>query len=133
MEALPAALTGLREIIERHGVRAHFPVEVRFTAGDDITLSPARGRVTAWVGIIAYRPYGTSHTRHEPYFEAFELLMAGLQGRPHWAKVLSPGIDAARLAALYPPGAWAEFAALRQRLDPSGVFLNPWARRTAPV
>ena len=108
-------------------------MEVRFSAGDDITLSPARGRVTAWVGIIAYRPYGVSDSRHEPYFEAFEALMAGLQGRPHWAKVLSPGIDAAQLAALYPRGAWDEFAALRRRLDPRGVMLNAWALRSAPV
>ena len=130
LEALPQALTGLQDIIARLKVRAHFPVEVRFTAGDDALLSPAHGRVTAWVGIIAYRPYGVGDQQHLPYFAEFDSLMVGLQGRPHWAKVLSPGVSSAHLAALYPEPAWRAFAELRAQWDPAGIFLNPWATRT---
>jgi L-gulonolactone oxidase len=36
-------------------VVAHFPVEVRFSKADDINLSPAFGRDTAYINILLYR------------------------------------------------------------------------------
>jgi L-gulonolactone oxidase len=126
LAALPQALEGLRGLIERGGFRAHFPIEVRFSASDDMLLSPSNGRATAWVGIIAYRPYGVDSGQHVAYFEQFEGLMRALQGRPHWAKAW--GLSAAQLKELYPAADWQAFVALRRELDPQGLFLNAWAR-----
>jgi D-arabinono-1,4-lactone oxidase len=37
------------------GCRVHFPIEVRFSAPDDIWLSPSNGQRTTWIGIIQYK------------------------------------------------------------------------------
>jgi L-gulonolactone oxidase len=47
-------------------------------------------------------------------------------GRPHWGK--RSFLAAEELAPRYPR--WADFAALRERLDPEGRFVNPWIART---
>lgn len=37
------------------GLRVHFPVEIRWSAADDIWLSPSYGRETTWIGVVTYR------------------------------------------------------------------------------
>lgn len=118
-------MLALKDLIVKGGYAAHFPVEVRFSSGDDMPLSPAFGRATVWIGIISYRPYGITYGQNAPYFRDFERLMASFGGRPHWAKIFD--LQAPQLRALYPQ--FGEFLALRKSMDPQGVFLNPWARR----
>ena len=60
-------------------------------------------------------------------FAAFEEAMAALGGRPHWAKDFALAGDAG-FAARFPK--WREFKALRARLDPGGLFVNEYVRRT---
>ncbi|MEO3776164.1 D-arabinono-1,4-lactone oxidase [Micromonospora sp. B11E3] len=112
-EALPEALDALRRIVDGLPVKVVFPVEVRFTAPDDIWLSHGYGRESAYVALHQYAgmPY-------EPYFRAFERVAAGLGGRPHWGKV--HWRDAESLAPVYPR--FADFQAIRDRLDPNRVF-----------
>jgi FAD/FMN-containing dehydrogenase len=55
-----------------------------------------------------------------PYFDAIEPIFWKYDGRPHWGKLHT--LDAARLAPLYPR--FAEFQALRRRLDPSNRLVN---------
>ena len=43
------------ELADPHGLRPHFPVEIRFTDADDIWLSPSSGARTCWIGIIQYK------------------------------------------------------------------------------
>jgi L-gulonolactone oxidase len=123
---LPAVLSELRAAIDTCGFKAHFPVEVRFVAGDDIPLSPSYGHPTAWIGVIAYKPFGFE-PEFKPYFAAFERILAAHGGRPHWAKDFGLRGDAG-FARAYP--LWHHFKALRERVDPTGVFANAWARRT---
>ncbi|MET8229659.1 D-arabinono-1,4-lactone oxidase [Micromonospora sp. NPDC005298] len=115
-EALPEALAALRRIVEGLPFKVLFPVEVRFTAADDIWLSHGYGRDNAYIAVHQYvgMPY-------EPYFRAFEEVAAGLGGRPHWGKLHYR--DAASLAAAYPR--FADFQAMRDRLDPDRVFASP--------
>ncbi len=121
--ALPAVMRSLRELLAGGAdLVGHFPVEVRFSAGDDLPLSPAQGRATAWVGIIAYKPYGEDRGGHVRYFAAFERVVQLFAGRPHWAKAFG----SIPLRTLYPQ--WDAFFALREALDPGGLFLNEWAR-----
>lgn len=105
--------------------RVHFPVEVRFVAPDSAWLSPSQGPgPVAYVGVIMYKPYG-KEVDYKGYFRDFEAIMGAHGGRPHWAKDF--GFREADFARAYPR--WGAFKALRARLDPGGVFLNPWARR----
>ena len=48
--------------------------------------------------------------------------MRGWSGRPHWGK--RSFLAAEELAPRYPR--WDDFAAIRERLDPDGRFVNPW-------
>ncbi|SCL55855.1 D-arabinono-1,4-lactone oxidase [Micromonospora peucetia] len=119
-DALREALDALRRIVDGLPFKVLFPVEVRFTAADDIWLSHGYGRESAYVAIHQYvgMPY-------EPYFRAFEQVAASLGGRPHWGKL--HWRDAQSLAAAYPR--WADFQTLRARLDPHHLFTNPHLTR----
>ncbi|QID38581.1 FAD-binding protein [Streptomyces albus] len=118
--ALTAALRELKALVERSGFRVSFPVEVRTAPADDIPLSTAGGRETAYVAVHMYRG-----TPHQAYFSAVERIMTAHAGRPHWGKLHSR--DAEYLAGVYPR--FTEFTALRDRLDPDRVFGNPYLRR----
>lgn len=115
--ALPEALAALRRIVDGLPFKVLFPVEVRFTAADDIWLSHGYGRDSAYLAIHQYvgMPY-------EPYFQAFEKVAADLGGRPHWGKL--HWRDAASLAPAYPK--FADFLSVRNRLDPHRRFTNQY-------
>ncbi|GAA2399143.1 D-arabinono-1,4-lactone oxidase [Streptomyces glaucosporus] len=114
------ALRELRSVVDRSDLRVNFPVEVRVTPADDIALSTASGRETAYIAVHMYRG-----TPHERYFTAAERIMTAHEGRPHWGKLHSR--DAEYLAGVYPR--FGEFTALRDRLDPERVFGNDHLRR----
>ncbi|MEU6020971.1 D-arabinono-1,4-lactone oxidase [Micromonospora sp. NPDC047134] len=116
-EALPEALHALRRIIDRLPFRVLFPVEVRFTAADDIWLSHSYGRDSAYVALHQYlgMPY-------EPYFRAFEQVATELGGRPHWGKLHWREADS--LAEAYPR--WQDFHRIRTHLDPHHLFTTPY-------
>jgi FAD/FMN-containing dehydrogenase len=118
--AAVGALRELKAMTERSDFRISFPVEVRVAPADDIPLSTAYGRDTAYIAVHMYRG-----TPHEAYFTAVERVMTAHEGRPHWGKLHSR--DAAYLAGVYPR--FAEFVAVRDRLDPARVFANDYLRR----
>ncbi|NML54146.1 FAD-binding protein [Streptomyces sp. R302] len=119
-EAATTALRELKAMVERSPLKVSFPVEVRTAPADDIALSTASGRETAYIAVHLYRG-----TPHRGYFTAVERIMTAHGGRPHWGKVHTR--DAADLAAAYPR--FAEFTALRDRLDPERLFANDHLRR----
>jgi FAD-linked oxidoreductase len=116
----PAVLAELSRVHEASDWRVAFPVEVRVAAADDIPLSTARGRETAY--IAAHVPAGTDPG---PWFAALESIAGEVAGRPHWAKL--HGLDADVLRGRYPR--FGEFTTLRDRLDPTGVFGNAHLER----
>ena len=127
--ALPRAaavegLSAVRSLVERRRLPVSFPIEVRFLAGDDALLSTAHGRETAYVAVHQYvgGPF-------EEFFALVEDVMLSLDGRPHWGK--RHLADAAVLESRYP--GWSRFAALRSRLDPTGLFVNDHLARTLGV
>ncbi|QNP65719.1 D-arabinono-1,4-lactone oxidase [Streptomyces genisteinicus] len=119
-EAAVAALRELRAMVERSPLRISFPVEVRTAPADDIALSTASGRETAYIAVHMYRG-----TPYRAYFSAVERIMTAHGGRPHWGKIHTR--DAGYLAEAYPR--FGEFAALRDRLDPDRLFQNAYLRR----
>ncbi|MFI8190176.1 D-arabinono-1,4-lactone oxidase [Streptomyces sp. NPDC085946] len=119
-EAVVGALHELRALIDRSGLRISFPVEVRTAPADDITLSTASGRDSAYIAVHMFR--GTPYQR---YFTAAERIFTAHEGRPHWGKVHTR--DAEYLSEMYPR--FGEFTALRDRLDPDRRFQNAYLRR----
>ncbi|WP_420783076.1 D-arabinono-1,4-lactone oxidase [Streptomyces sp. LPB2020-019-1HS] len=118
--ALREVLRELKATVERSGLRVSFPVEVRTAPADDIPLSTASGRDSAYVAVHMFR--GTPYHR---YFTAAERIFTAHEGRPHWGKIHTR--DAEYLAGVYPR--FAEFTALRDRLDPERRFQNDYLRR----
>ncbi|MFB6559342.1 D-arabinono-1,4-lactone oxidase [Streptomyces sp. NPDC056400] len=119
-EQVVGALRELRAMVDRSGLRISFPVEVRTAPADDITLSTASGRDTAYIAVHMYRG-----TPYQAYFTAAERIFTAHGGRPHWGKVHTR--DAGYFAEVYPR--FGEFTALRDRLDPDRVFGNDYLRR----
>jgi len=117
---LVEALNRVRELVRRQGVQILFPVEVRVVAGDDIPLSTAHGRETAYIAVHVYRG-----TAYDQYFQGVQGIMDDYGGRPHWGKMHFQ--TAETLAPRYPR--WDEFQAMRSRLDPDGRFTSPYLDR----
>jgi len=119
-DAVRDAIAGVRRATELPGMRVSFPIEVRFAAADDIPLSTASGRESAYLAVHMFR--GQPYQR---YFDEVEAVMGALEGRPHWGKTHS--LDAATLRTRYPR--FDEFLAVRKRVDPDGVFANDYLDR----
>ncbi|MBO0796865.1 MAG: FAD-binding oxidoreductase, partial [Ktedonobacteraceae bacterium] len=119
-EHLKIVLAELRNYIERRKIRVHFPIECRFVHSDDIWLSPAYQRDSAYVAVHMYRgmPY-------QDYFEHAEEIFKRYDGRPHWGKMHNLAAD--ELARRYPR--WHDFRRIRAELDPNGLFMNDYLRQ----
>ncbi|MGW6691511.1 D-arabinono-1,4-lactone oxidase [Streptomyces sp. NPDC054961] len=119
-ERVVEALRELKAMVDRSDLRISFPVEVRTAPADDITLSTASGRESAYIAVHMYKG-----TPYQGYFTAAERIFTAHGGRPHWGKVHTR--DAEYFARVYPR--FGEFTALRDRLDPDRVFGNDYLRR----
>ncbi|MCU1693238.1 MAG: FAD-dependent oxidoreductase [Frankiales bacterium] len=119
-EALVEVLQQLRTLPERTGQRISFPVEVRVAPADDIALSTASGRDSAYVAVHQYLG-----TPYEQWFASVEPLFDAVGGRPHWGKLHTLGAE--QLSQRYPR--FGEFTALRDRLDPERRFGNAYLER----
>ncbi|MFD3308512.1 D-arabinono-1,4-lactone oxidase [Streptomyces sp. NPDC058694] len=119
-EALVETLRELKAMVDRSPLRISFPVEVRTAPADDITLSTASGRDTAYIAVHMFRG-----TPYQAYFSAAERIFTAHEGRPHWGKVHTR--DAEYFADVYPR--FGEFTELRDRLDPERRFANDYLRR----
>jgi FAD-linked oxidoreductase len=116
-EAVVPALREIRAMVDRKGYMLNFPVEVRFTKGDDVALSTAYGRPTAYIAVHVYKGMEC-----EPFFRDVEDILRGYDARPHWGKMHYR--DADELSGLYPR--WNDFMALREKLDPLRTFSNAY-------
>ncbi len=120
LDRLASAFRGVQRVIDEHGWRIEFPIEVRTAAADDLWLSTASGRPSGYLAVHRY--WKTDHTE---YFAAVEEVMLAHEGRPHWGKLHT--LDASALRDRYPR--FADFTALRDRLDPDRAFRNPYLDR----
>lgn len=98
--------------------------EVRTIAADDLWLSTAQGRPTVavhftwlpdWAAVRAVLP-------------SIEDALAPFEPRPHWGKLFA--MPAEMVRSTYPR--LPAFADLRQRLDPEGIFRNPFVATYVP-
>jgi FAD-linked oxidoreductase len=119
-EACADALNRVRRFVEDSGLLLNFPVEVRFTAPDDIPLSTASGRESCYIAIHVYQGM-----EHRPYFEGVERIMDDYGGRPHWGKLHFQ--TAATLSSRYDQ--WEQFLAVRDQVDPERRYANDYLAR----
>ncbi len=93
---------------------------MRFAAEDDLWLSTAHGRPSAYIAVHRY-------WRADPteYFNAVEEIMLEFGGRPHWGKLHT--LTDQTLRERYPR--FDDFVALRDRLDPERRFSNRYLER----
>lgn len=116
---LPEALRGIRRIIEEKGYLLNFPVEVRFTAPDDVALSTAFERESAYVAVHVFKGM-----EHEPFFRDVDEYLRRFDSRPHWGKLHYR--EASDLRNSYRH--FDEFGSLRDDLDPGRIFTNDYVR-----
>ncbi len=118
--SLADVLGELRARVPKLAHPVMFPVEIRVAAADDIWLSTAYERDSAYIAIHQFvgMPY-------QEYFALFESVAGAVGGRPHWGKMHT--LDASDLRERYPR--FDEFTALRATVDPQGKFLNPYLSR----
>jgi L-gulono-1,4-lactone dehydrogenase len=115
--ALSDVLGEVKSLFQRRDWRISFPIEVRVTPADDLWLSTAYGRDSAYIAIHVFHS-----APHEQYFSDVEAIMTAVGGRPHWGKMHSR--DADYLAGVYPR--FGDFVALRDTLDPDRRFGNAY-------
>lgn len=106
--------------IKKLKVPVFFPLEYRYTKGDDCWLSPFYLRDSASISLHQYH-----RQDYRPYFNLIEPVFWKYQGRPHWGKLHS--LRAKQLRALYPR--FDDFVRVRALADPQGRFLNDHARQ----
>jgi FAD-linked oxidoreductase len=119
-EHLADALAELRALLRRRDWRISFPIEVRVSPADDLWLSTAHGRDSAYIAIHVFHASG-----HEEYFREVEAIFTAVGGRPHWGKMHTR--DAGYLKGVYPK--FPDFTALRDTLDPDRRFANDYTRQ----
>jgi FAD/FMN-containing dehydrogenase len=113
-----AALKEFRDVVEENDFRIKLPVEVRWTAGDDLLLSPCNKGPVCYIG--ASPEYNTAEV-----FSRFEPLMWSQGGRPHWGKHFTLSRD--DIKTMYGQN-YHEFVALRNTMDPDRVFSNSFLK-----
>jgi FAD-linked oxidoreductase len=114
-----AGLPALREVLQWIRARSlpvAFPFEFRWTAADDIWLSPFNGVAAASVSMHQYAKMPWSEL-----FASAEAIFRAHGGRPHWAKRHT--LSARQVSELYPDA--AKFRAVRDQVDPQAKFANP--------
>lgn len=114
-----ACFLELRDCVLRQHPDLVWPIEYRTVAADDVWLSPSHGRRVAAISV-----HQGASLEHVALFRDCEAIFRAFDGRPHWGKRHS--LRASTLGRLVPR--FSDFAQVRQRLDPEGVFLNDHLR-----
>jgi D-arabinono-1,4-lactone oxidase len=115
------------------GLYVHSPIEVRVANTVGRTPKPYLDTSFAhspslYLNATLYRPYNQDPPCRERYYQAFEHLMKEYSGRPHWAKNFQT-VDHTYLSKAY-GNDMSEFLRVRNEVDPDGMFLGAWHRRT---
>jgi FAD/FMN-containing dehydrogenase len=113
------AFAAIRQLVRTTHPDKAFPVEVRFTKGEDAYLSPNYGGDSAVFSIT-----GAPGADYWPWFRDFDATLDAFGARAHWGKLHL--MTRQRLERAYPR--YADFCRTRERLDPDGVFLNAHLR-----
>lgn len=117
LDDAPEVLSEIRAAIEKSRTVVSFPLEVRTAAADDVALSTAYDRESCYIAAHRYH-----RENWRGYFGMIEPILRAADGRPHWGKLHS--LQHSELREAYP--LFDEVNELRRRVDPAGVFMNPY-------
>lgn len=118
--SLVDVLSELRSWLDAGHEQISFPIEVRFTAADDVWMSTGHERDNAYVAVHQY--FRSDYTR---YFNAAQSIFTAHEGRPHWGKLHTLGADYFRDRY----ARFDDFVAIRDQLDPTRLFSNAYLDR----
>ncbi|TVR76451.1 MAG: FAD-binding protein [Chitinophagaceae bacterium] len=116
-ENFQEAIQEVDEVIRKEKIQTHFPIECRFVKKDNLMLSPATGRDSAYIAVHQYKGM-----EYESYFRKMEEIFLKYNGRPHWGKLHF--LEEKDFSTLYPE--WDTFKSIREKMDPNGLFLSPY-------
>jgi len=119
LETLETVVNEIRRVFNNRKFNVHFPIEHRVVKADDIYLSPAYQRNSAYIACHVY-----NKKDYKPYFKALEEIFVAHGGRPHWGKKHT--LTAEKLSQLYPK--FQDFKKHQQEQDPNGLFLNGYLK-----
>jgi FAD/FMN-containing dehydrogenase len=111
----PDCLREIRALIRTDFPAVRWPVEYRTLAADDVWLSTARDRATVTISV-----HEDIANDERAYYQACERIFRAFDGRPHWGKLHH--LDGDTLGRIHPD--WTAWWAVRDEVDPAGVFLN---------
>lgn len=109
------AVKAVRKLMLEKHPTCIYPIEYRFTAGDDAWLSPFHEQDSVTVSVS-----GEPGTDYWNYLRDVDDILRSFGSRPHWGKLHF--LSRNDVTMLYPKA--EEFRALRRKLDPEGFFLN---------
>lgn len=119
LEAYQEVKKEIMQWVNRNIRNVVFPMENRFVKGDDIWLSPAYQRDSAYIAVHMYHKKS-----YQDYFSGIEDIFRAYDGRPHWGKIHT--LEANELRDCYDH--FDQFNQLRTQMDPEGVFLSPYMK-----
>lgn len=115
------AIKGLVKKFEAAGAKIA-DINIRFVEQDqDALLSPAFDGPVAYIAFCILE-----QDKYLAFYKEFEDVMQQYQGRPHWGKINF--LDHEKVVNLYGRNL-QKFIAVKQRLDPQGLFSNAFTNR----
>lgn len=109
------AFREVRDLILNKYPHCEYPLEYRFTAGDDAWLSPFFEQDSVTISVS-----GEPGTDYWDFLKDVDAILRNYKARPHWGKLHFLTYD--DVTELYPKA--NDFRKLRRDLDPRGMFLN---------
>lgn len=121
LDKFPEVFKELKAEIDKWSNKSfiHIPMDVRFVYKDNSWLSYAYKQDTVTMGCVS-RNAATADTYEA--FKTIEKIFVKHGGRPHWGKRFAAKDN--EFKQLYPK--WEAFKELRNELDPTNKFLNPY-------
>ncbi|XRE43211.1 hypothetical protein ACIVBQ_001415 [Tenacibaculum discolor] len=114
----------VQKIVNSKKFNIHFPIENRWVKGDDVYMSPAYNRDSAYIACHVYNKKDSS-----AYFTALEEVFKAYDGRPHWGKMNTFTSD--DISKAYPK--FTEFMIFRKEHDPENIFVNPYLQKLLDI
>lgn len=108
------------KVVNTKKYNIHFPFESRVVKKDDIYMSPAYNRDSAYIACHIY-----NKKDHRPYFTDLEEVFRSYGGRPHWGKMNT--LSSNDVQDLYPE--FPQFMQHRVEQDPDGIFATPYLQQ----
>lgn len=109
----------IKKIVNSKKYNIHFPIENRWVKSDDIHMSPAYGRDSAYIACHVY-----NKKEYKAYFSALEEVFKTYDGRPHWGKLNT--FTTEDVIKMYPK--FDVFLKNRKEHDPENIFINPYLK-----